>query len=120
MGKRKTRGPEVCFQRRFDSLFENAADCDAANKLRKDLALTVEKQCRIIKLIRNKIPDAKNADARNVIHHILEHLLHRVEKNEELTGVIWDHGLQLYKITRQDKQSKRKKLKVTTQETQEQ
>ncbi|KAL7685802.1 hypothetical protein Plhal304r1_c029g0095031 [Plasmopara halstedii] len=85
-----------------------------------DLALTEKKQRRIIKLIQNKIPDAKNADARNVIHHISEHLFHRVEQIEDLTGASWDHGLQLYKITRQDKESKRKKKKVTTQETQEQ
>ena len=97
MGKRKTREPEITFQISFESL---KPDFEQANKLRCDLWLTTVKQCKLIKLLRNLIPDSNNSDARNLIQEFTDRARNRVEQLEDLLQTYLDRSIYLYKRRR--------------------
>ncbi|KAG2931156.1 hypothetical protein PC115_g6222 [Phytophthora cactorum] len=97
MGKRKTREPEAPFIQNTELLTRNHEDLD---KLRLDLWSTTVKQLKIVKLIRNEIPDCKDSDARNVVHDTSELLKKRIEQIQEILEGSLDHSIQRYKKRR--------------------
>ncbi|KAF1793611.1 hypothetical protein GQ600_19165 [Phytophthora cactorum] len=97
MGKRKTREPEAPFIQNTELLTRNHEDLD---KLRLDLWSTTVKQLKIVKLIRNEIPDCKDSDARNVVHDTSELLKKRIEQVQEILEGSLDHSIQRYKKRR--------------------
>ncbi|KAG3168623.1 hypothetical protein PI126_g3217 [Phytophthora idaei] len=97
MGKRKTREPEAPFIQNTELLTRNHEDLD---KLRLDLWSTTVKQLKIVKLIRNEIPDCKDSDARNVVHDTSELQKKRIEQVQEILEGSLDHSIQRYKKRR--------------------
>ncbi|GMG14643.1 unnamed protein product [Phytophthora fragariaefolia] len=103
MGKRKTHAPEDPFTQSTAPLTSNHKKLD---KLRLDLWLTAIKQEKLVKLIRNEIPDCKNSDARNVVHENTELLKKHIEKTQEILEATFDHSIQCYKNQRAKKKRK--------------
>ncbi|KAG4233605.1 hypothetical protein PC116_g18191 [Phytophthora cactorum] len=94
MGKRKTREPEAPFIQNTELLTRNHEDLD---KLHLDLWSTTVKQLKIVKLIRNEIPNCKHSDARNGVHDTSELLNKRIGQVQEILEGSLDHSIQRYK-----------------------
>ncbi|CAI5736594.1 unnamed protein product [Peronospora destructor] len=86
MGKRKTREPEDSFQFSTQPFTTNYERLD---KLRRDLWLTTTKQLKLVKLIRNEIPDCGDSDARNAIHRATELLKKHIDQVQETLDASW-------------------------------
>lgn len=97
MGKRKTRQPEDPFVNSTKSLTDRHKQLD---QLRLDLWLTTVKQLKLVRLIRNEIPDSKDAAARNVIHDFSELLKKRIEQTQEILEGSFDHSIHVDKKRR--------------------
>ncbi|KAL3668618.1 hypothetical protein V7S43_005920 [Phytophthora oleae] len=101
MGKQKTHQPEAPFLNDTTSLTSRSATLD---KLREDLWLTIQKQLKIVQLIRNEIPDCKDSDARNVLHDTTELLKRRINQTQTILEGTLDHSIQLDKKRRRKTQ----------------
>jgi hypothetical protein len=99
MGKRKTRTPILPSCQSLDELFGNDENCE---KIREDLYALTIKQEKIIKILRAKIPEAKNSDARNVIQELTDRLLHRNHQLEQLVAGFLDRKIGEYKRIRRN------------------
>jgi hypothetical protein len=94
MGKRKTRTVDIPFQTDTECLSTNHPKID---KLRQDLYLTTVKQQKLIRLIRNEIPDSFDHETRNFLHSTTNLLLYHVDKTQTVVSDTWDHSTHLFK-----------------------
>lgn len=108
MGKRHNRESvdEFCFS--VGSLFDNCGAKTRAKKLRRDIHATIVKQTKLVKLLRNEIPDALDSDARNVLQELTDRLTNRFEQAEDLVITFADHKISTYEKTRRDKKRQRR------------
>ena len=103
MGKRKTREPENPFQTDSECLTQRHPKLD---KLRHDLWLMVLKQPKLVKLIRDEIPDSFNHETRNLIHSTSHILLFHIDKVEEVVTNTWDHSVKRFQNTKATKKAR--------------
>jgi hypothetical protein len=102
MVKRKTR--EVNFNQDFSSLFNHPQQ---ANKLRNDLYQTLEKQYKLVEYLRHQIPNAKNSDARNTLHHLTDRLLYNLSRIDNSLDTVTNIEIVRYKKVRKEKEQLR-------------
>ena len=100
MGKRKTRETEDSFCGRAGTLFKFAGDKEKIEKLRRDFYATTTKQQKLVKLIRNEIPNANDSDARNILQELTDRLTHRLQQIDDLLAGFTDRKIHEYKRRR--------------------
>ncbi|KAE8913339.1 hypothetical protein PF006_g33555 [Phytophthora fragariae] len=64
------------------------------------LWVTTVKQLKVVRLIRNEIPDGKNSGARNVVHEFSNLLIAAFEKAQEVLEGSFDHSIHIHKKRR--------------------
>lgn len=93
MGKRKNRAPKICNTKSCSPLSNQSHILD---QLRQDLYSTTIKQAKLIRLIRNEIPDANNAAARNLLQEFTDRLGHRNDQINQLIEGYLDRKITNY------------------------
>ena len=100
MGKRKTREFENLFQTDTKCLTDNHLKLD---KLRHDLWVTTVKQQKLVKLIRDEIPDPFDHSTRNLLQSTTNLLLHHIGKTQTVVSSTWDHTTHCFKKSKLSK-----------------
>lgn len=115
MGKRKSREFTGTSCESFERLSTNFA---ALDKLRLDLEQTFVKQHKLIRLLRNEIPDAADHTARNLIQELTDQVSRLLNRSEETLTLSFDLKIRRYVQDKEAKDRLKKRKKTKRQEAQ--
>ena len=108
MGKRKTREPNTDFQQPISLLFDGGLSSERAEKLRRDIQLTLAKQEKLVQLLRHEIPESRDSDSKNLLQELTDRLSARLNQVETLITVFTDRQIDSYVKVRREKKRQRR------------
>ena len=108
MGKRKTREPNTDFQQPISLLFDGGLSSERAEKLRRDIQLTLAKQEKLVQLLRHEIPESRDSDSKNLLQKLTDRLSARLNQVETLITVFTDRQIDSYVKVRREKKRQRR------------